>query len=226
MNIIFRRKESDNILHTYQIKGTAMSNLSVKPVTSPNSTTPSTATFNSKASIQDITNPLVPISCDGGTLQVTLSDAGEPGKYDQIGIILYNKAGGVWFSSNWNGTKTVNQTLGGGNLVVHGAALSGTTTSSPSTVDESTRMDNAAPGTFKVRAFPNPSTHLFTIDVQSSSNEPIEVKVFDMIGHMVYYRKGLLKEEHHRFGQMLTDGMYMLHVTQGTKQQTITIIKK
>jgi hypothetical protein len=204
-----------------------MSNLSVKPVASPNSTTPSTATFNSKAAIQDITNPLAPINCDGGTLQVTLSDAGEPGQYDKIGIILYNKNGGVWFSSNWNGTVTVNQQLGGGNLVVRGGAVGACcTTSSPSLVDESTRVDIVTPGTFKVRAFPNPTTHLFTIDVQSSSNEPIEVKVFDMMGHMVYYRNGLLKQEHHRFGQMLTDGMYMLHVKQGDKQQTITVIKK
>ena len=36
-----------------------------------------------------------------------------------IRIILYNKSGGVWFSSNWNGTTTIEQTVSGGNLVVH-----------------------------------------------------------------------------------------------------------
>jgi hypothetical protein len=36
-----------------------------------------------------------------------------------IGITVWNKAGGLWFASSWSGTKTVEQTLNGGNLVVH-----------------------------------------------------------------------------------------------------------
>jgi len=78
-----------------------------------------TATFNGKASIQDITDPYNPISIDGNaTLQVTMTDRGDPGTKDSIGITLWNKSGGLWFSSNWNGKQTVEQTLGGGNLVM------------------------------------------------------------------------------------------------------------
>jgi hypothetical protein len=101
----------------YQIKGNAMTSLTAKPATA---TTPGTATFNGKANIQDITNPLSVISIDGNaTLQVTMTDNGEPGKTDKIGITLYNKLGGVYFSSNWDGIKTIEQTIAGGNLVVH-----------------------------------------------------------------------------------------------------------
>ena len=80
-----------------------------------------TAVFNGKANIQDITNPLAPpISIDGNaTLTVTMTDKGEPGSSDSIGITLYNKSGGVWYTSYWSGTQTVEQTIGGGNLVVH-----------------------------------------------------------------------------------------------------------
>src|SRR4029077_5467377 len=46
----------------YQIKGNAMTSLVTKLATVPSPTTPSTATFNGKANIQDITNPLAPIS--------------------------------------------------------------------------------------------------------------------------------------------------------------------
>jgi hypothetical protein len=103
----------------YQIKGNAMTSLVTKLATVPSATTPSTATFNGKANIQDITNPLAPISIDGNaTLQVQMNDAGEPGANDTIAITVWNKLGGVWFSSNWSGTKTVAQKLGGGNLVV------------------------------------------------------------------------------------------------------------
>src|SRR3989442_2843520 len=54
---------------TYQIKGNAMTSLATQAPTPP-TTTPWKATFNGKANIQDITDPLVPISIDGNaTLQ-------------------------------------------------------------------------------------------------------------------------------------------------------------
>jgi hypothetical protein len=100
----------------YQIKGNSMTSLTTKVGTS---TTPGTATFEGKASIQDITNPLAPVSVDGNaTLRVTMTDKGEPGSSDTIGITVWNKSGGLWFSSNWDNTKTIEQLLKGGNLQV------------------------------------------------------------------------------------------------------------
>jgi hypothetical protein len=101
----------------YQIKGTAMTSLATRPAA--NATSASAATFEGRASIRDITNPAVPISVDGGaTLQVAMSDWGEPGSKDAIAITIWSKSGELWFSSAWNGTKTIEQLLGGGNLVV------------------------------------------------------------------------------------------------------------
>jgi hypothetical protein len=94
----------------YQIKSTAISSLGVA---SPK------ASFTGKANIQDITNPLSPVAVDGNaTLQLWMTDNGEPGANDTFGIQVLNKSGGVWFSSNWNGSKTVEQKLGGGNVAV------------------------------------------------------------------------------------------------------------
>jgi hypothetical protein len=45
-------------------------------------------------------------------------DMKEPGKADTISITIWNKSGGLWFASNWDGTKTIEELLGGGNLVV------------------------------------------------------------------------------------------------------------
>ena len=96
----------------YQIKGNAMTSLSVDGVAG-------TAVFNGRANIRDVTDPLNPISIDGNaTLQVTVTDLGEPGSSDRIGITVWDKNGGLWFSSSWSGTVTAEQTLGGGNLVV------------------------------------------------------------------------------------------------------------
>jgi len=94
----------------YRIKANALSSLGVVD---------NWANFTGKASIQDVTDPANPVSVDGNaTLQLWLTDNGEPGFLDTIGIQVVNKNGGLWFSSNWSGTSTVEQLLAGGNLSV------------------------------------------------------------------------------------------------------------
>jgi hypothetical protein len=111
INTILRRLEGDGRVHVYQIKGMAET-LAVNTNTGK-------ASFNGKANIQDITDPLAPISIEGNaSLQVTLTDAGEPGTADTLAITLWNREGGLWFASQWDGAKTVEQALGGGNLQV------------------------------------------------------------------------------------------------------------
>ena len=99
INTIFRRMEG-GVLRVNQVKGNSMTSLSVDPSITTSHPYP-TAVFNGKANVTDITNPLSPIAIGGNyTLQVSMTDAGEPGSSDQIGIIVYNSAGGVYFSSN------------------------------------------------------------------------------------------------------------------------------
>ena len=52
------------------------------------------------------------------TLQIQMTDKGEPGSSDSISIVLWDGST-LLFSSNWNGTRTIEQLLNGGNLVVH-----------------------------------------------------------------------------------------------------------
>jgi hypothetical protein len=47
-----------------------------------------------------------------------MTDKGEPGSSDTIGITLWDKNGGLWFSSRWVAPSTLEQALRGGNLVV------------------------------------------------------------------------------------------------------------
>jgi hypothetical protein len=78
------------------------------------------ANFSGKANITDVTDPLHPISVDGNaTLQLWMTDNGDASTSDTLGIQVLNKNGGLWFSSNWTGIKTVEQSLEGGNLAVH-----------------------------------------------------------------------------------------------------------
>ena len=52
------------------------------------------------------------------TLQMSMTDKGEPGSADSIAVTLWNGST-LLFSSNWDGAKTPEQLLGGGNLAVH-----------------------------------------------------------------------------------------------------------
>ena len=93
--------------------------------TNASSTCPIQAVFSGQASISDVTNPTTPISIEGGaTVQMDMVDWGEPGSNgpagpDQMGITVWTKTNALWYSSRWNGTKTLMQLLNGGNLVVH-----------------------------------------------------------------------------------------------------------
>jgi hypothetical protein len=52
------------------------------------------------------------------TLRVTVTDKGEPGRDDSVGVTLWN-GGTLLFSSSWTGAATAELLLGGGNTVVH-----------------------------------------------------------------------------------------------------------
>lgn len=115
VNVIVRQDE-----HAYQIKTNATDSLVVDPINS-------TATFTSKANLTDVTDPFNPQPVAGNLmLVVDLSDGGEPGSSDSIGMTLWGTTGGLagrlLFSSRWDGVQTIGQYLDGGNLAVHAAA--------------------------------------------------------------------------------------------------------
>jgi hypothetical protein len=100
----------------------------VSPCTfNASSTCPIQATFTGSASIQDVTNPTAAVSITGGALaQMDMVDWGEPGSNgpagpDQMGISVWTGKNNttLWYSSRWNGAKTLMQLLNGGNLVAH-----------------------------------------------------------------------------------------------------------
>jgi hypothetical protein len=109
VNIIIRKNG-----RVYQIKSTAIDSLSSRAWTS---TAPGIGSFQSKGALQDITDPLAPISVAGNlTIQMTFTDNGEPGSADRLALTVWDGET-VLFSSRWNGVATVEQLLGGGNVV-------------------------------------------------------------------------------------------------------------
>jgi hypothetical protein len=117
LNAIVRRAG-----RVYQIKSTAIWSLTVNPASCEAATeaAPCAAVFTGKAVITDVTDAAAPLPVDGGaTLQVTMTDRGEPGRSDTIAVTVWNRSGGLWFASRWDGVRTLEQALDGGNLIVH-----------------------------------------------------------------------------------------------------------
>ncbi len=113
--------------HTYQIASNALDSLGTALQTSdgtvcagpPSATCIGTASFRAKATLTDITDPLNPVLIAGNlSLSVSMTDKGEPGSSDSFGVTLYN-GNTLLFSSQWDGAKTIETTLLGGNIVVH-----------------------------------------------------------------------------------------------------------
>jgi hypothetical protein len=105
--------------HLYMIRSTSLSSLVADPY-NPKKPSTGTAELMGKATITDVTKWRKPvIVASNVSLQIDMKDNGEPGKADTISITLWDKTGALLFSSNWNGAKTIPQTINRGNLIVH-----------------------------------------------------------------------------------------------------------
>jgi hypothetical protein len=80
---------------------------------------------------------------------------------------------------------------------------------------------------FNAVAFPNPFAENFNIDVTTSINENINVKVYDMTGRLLETREVKVSEiESLQVGDRYPSGVYNVIVTQGDNVKTLRVIKR
>ncbi|TWI48062.1 putative secreted protein (Por secretion system target), partial [Flavobacterium glaciei] len=231
MNIIFRRLESDGIVHSYQIKANAMLSLGVNATNQASQT----AEYVSKTNLTDITNPLSPVSKGGNKyLYVKMTDNGEPGLNDMISFVLVEGTvdptvpANIIFSSNWVSFKTQQMKLAGGNLKVQSGFNLGIPTArtdlEPVTVKQEIELPTDAI-TFNVIAYPNPSNQYFNVELKGVSTEKVDIKVYDVLGRTIKHVESI-NGQPVRFGDDLPSGTYIAIITQGTNQKTVRLIKQ
>ena len=202
MNVIFRRGS-----RVYQIKSTPLSGMSI------NSINPCSkkAIFSSKANLTDINNPALPVSIYGGiTLQVTMTDNGDPGNTDMIGITLLN-GNSLVYSSNWVSTKTTELVLNGGNLVVRNGVNCSSSLIARNAVVNKEGDITASP--ISIRAYPNPSRGITTFNYSLPKEMHVNLSVYNSLGQMqVQLVEGRMPAGSHkaRFnGSSLAAGIYL-----------------
>src|SRR5436190_2088412 len=234
MNIIFRRTESDGLVHNYQIKANSMQSLGVN-ATNPNR---QTAEYVSKVTLKDLTNPLSTDPNLGGNrmLYVKMIDNGEPGVNDSISFVIVagnanpSILANVIWSSNWVGSMTQMMKLGGGNLQVHSGFSVGSSnlvSSGPggmkSTAETETKPVIVTPLTAK--AFPNPSETNFNLFVEGGSNDEVQIVVYNVKGAIVHQVKGT-SNRNYKFGNGWIGGMYFVQVRQGSEVKMLQVMKQ
>jgi hypothetical protein len=92
----------------------------------------------------------------------------------------------------------------------------------------STAEELTVPGLAKgieLKAFPNPTSSYFTLNLRSVSSEKVQLKVYDLVGREVYSINGSANETY-QFGEQFPKGNYLVRVLQADKQATVKLTKQ
>ncbi|HWN88411.1 MAG TPA: T9SS type A sorting domain-containing protein, partial [Chitinophagaceae bacterium] len=238
INIVFRKWQLYNGVwqwRVYQAKSNAINSMAVvevgangQPVSGTNPAAFRKAIINTKANLKDVTDPLNNIDL-GGNHNLTLDAwdhiTANGGVSDKISVTLMGATTNeLLFSSSWISNATAAQTITGGNINVRNGSLSSST--SINTITKSNQMEaTEKEDVFIVKAYPNPTSHQFTLTISSNSNEAIIIQVYDAAGRKIQTLNATA-DETIRFGEKLKAGVYVAQVIQGIKKESIKLIKQ
>ena len=80
---------------------------------------------------------------------------------------------------------------------------------------------------FTAVAYPNPFAESFLLDVTTSNNTPLNIKVYDMIGRLVEQRQANVNElETTTIGNNYPSGVYNVIVTQDGESKAVRVVKR
>jgi hypothetical protein len=80
---------------------------------------------------------------------------------------------------------------------------------------------------FKATAYPNPFANNFMLDVKTTSQSPVNLKVYDMLGRLIEQRDVKLSDmETATIGSQYPCGVYNLILSQGETVEAIRVIKR
>ena len=83
------------------------------------------------------------------------------------------------------------------------------------------------PLTFKANAYPNPFANNFMLDIKTSSQSDVNLKVYDMIGRMIEQKDVSISDmENTMLGNSYPSGVYNIIVSQEDNVQTLRVIKR
>ena len=95
------------------------------------------------------------------------------------------------------------------------------------TTPGASRQASSALAIYEVKAYPNPSADTFKLDVNTSSEDQVGVRVYDMLGREVEARQASVSNiTNLEIGSQYPSGVYNIIVTQGDNVKTLRVIKR
>ena len=165
----------DNVMHTYLINSNSVSRWSVGTPTRKQ------ASFTSIANLAEQFADGTIVNIEGGNdLQITMTDGGNDGKYDKIAITLQRKSGGIWFTSNLAGSKTIEQLLTSGNVYVSTASYSQCNhidTKSSEIIIPATQSEVGG-----LNVYPNPFTDRVYFEMKLAKDSKVTIGIYNLNG--------------------------------------------
>jgi PKD repeat protein len=77
----------------------------------------------------------------------------------------------------------------------------------------------------KVTVMPNPSTHYFTLKLESKYETPVNMRVMDASGRVVDAKSKIGSNSTFQIGHNYSSGTYYAELIQGTKRKVVQLIK-
>jgi hypothetical protein len=147
---------------------------------------------------------------------------------DKVRIKIYNKNTGQVYYDNEGGSDANNPVTKVGTnsqVVIGGTGV--TTANAPAVPTENaSTIPNNVQITLQAMAFPNPSRKHFTMLVQGKHDEPVSIRVSDIMGRIVEERKGISANGTLTLGAAYRPGIYMAEVWQGKEKVVLKLIKQ
>lgn len=89
------------------------------------------------------------------------------------------------------------------------------------------RYSQSSVSIFEANAYPNPFTNNFKIDLNTSGEEKVSIKAYDMLGRMVETREAKIADfDSQEIGSQFASGIYNIIIAQGENVKTIRVIKR
>jgi hypothetical protein len=105
--------------------------------------------------------------------------------------------------------------------------VQGTVLCTITTSPTATRQTNASLAIYEVNAYPNPYAETFKLNVNTSSEDQVGVRVYDMLGREVEARQASVAAiTNLEIGSQYPSGVYNIIVTQGSNVKTLRVIKR
>jgi hypothetical protein len=168
----------------------------------------------------------------GSPTAANVSQAGQAGgtySASPAGLVISSSTGTINIAASQINSYTVTYTFGNGCTATTTVKIKNCSGSNNRTFEPVTttnpKLNAMNKAGLAITVYPIPSETNFTLKVQSTTNENVEINIYDVTGRKIQQLRGAAIETY-RFGDMYAAGAYLVEVLQGSNRVTQKILKQ